>query len=289
MARRPAGIQEGASAWAYCEQSRRPSGDLITAHVGPSRPSAVSPTIEEALLALVEHTAAQAGPPVTGAVDSAAAVAEAVRQLTRGAALRGPVQLLEQQLSMVCLTLVQARQSATQGSSLAPEVDRLLGLIHNLERQLTPLARTNGPNPVLGSDGLGNAMPTTQSDAIASQEGPRGGALEVIALPSFSNASRTGLGAHNADRRLAPVEWSSPIPAPTPPELTAGAEEIGRATAPSAPEAILDDRMLERLLKFKAKRDSVRRRRRRLWCATAAIAVVLIVAITGAAKLWLHG
>jgi hypothetical protein len=214
-------------------------------------------------------------------VERASLTAEALRRLTGSADLRGPAQLLDQELSMVCLTLVKARQTAEQGSSLfAPETDRLIAAIRGVEQQLARLASTNGhAAPALG----GALQALTSSPSVATTEdGSPGGALEANRF--FSEPSSMARADRTAGPRRSPME--KPDSPATKARLVSETEDASRMTASDPAGAILDDRMLERLLNFKSKRDSTTHRRRLLWSAAATVAVVLIMVLAGAAKLW---
>lgn len=243
------------------------------------------PALVQALLAMVQQALWRANR--AKLADAEPACLPGIEQrLAIGGASSNPAALLEQELSLVSLTLVQARQSADTGfGAAAPNVERLIGAIEGLEKHVAQLVQATQDRraPIESAPRLAAPAPAAAATALEDRT-PEVRAAEPLpcdaAAPSAFVGGKRPDGGEEAER----VGLEPPLPAE---ENQPALQSTIRAAvsppfAPAPP--LLDDAMLTRLVSFKTKQDFDIRRRRIFWTATAAVAVVLIVAVTGAAK-----
>lgn len=243
------------------------------------------PALVQALLAMVQQALLHANRAKLAEAEPAF-LPGIEQRLAIGGGLSHPAAQFEQELSLVSLTLVKARQSAeTSLVPAAPNVERLIGAIEGLEKHIAQLVQATQDRRAPAENPPQLAAPSP----AAHLEGRSPGARAAAPFPSDAVAPPAYAGFKPFDRAEQaerPV-CEPPLPAE---ENQPAFQPASRTTAspPFAPAApLLDDAMLSRLVSFKTKQEFDIRQRRIFWTATAAVAVFLIIAATGAAKFFL--
>ena len=243
------------------------------------------PALVQALLAMVQQALSRANR--SKPADAEPTCLPGIEQrLAIGGASSNPAALLEQELSLVSLTLVKARQSADTGfGAAAPNIERLIGAIEGLEKHVAQLVQATQDRraPIESAAHLAAPAPAAAAPVLEDRapEVHVAAALPGGAVaPTGSVCGKQPDGGEEAERLglepPPPAEENQPALQP------AIRAAVSPPFAPASP--LLDDAMLTRLVSFKTKQDFDIRRRRVFWTASAAVAVVLIVAVTGAAK-----
>ena len=246
------------------------------------------PSLVQALLAMVQQAISQARQADQVAGDAISLPAAERRLAIAGDATESPARLLEQELSMVSLTLVKARQSAETGLA-ASQIDRLIGAIEGLEDHLVRLVAAGHDRPAASLEGPVSAM-----IASAARLESRSGELRTLAPPTpvydEVAAGPQDLAAQT-DFVARAESVASPRTQPVEDRRTTfdGPRVKSESPAEAAPSSRLDDELLSRLMNFKTKQDSDIRRRKIVWTSAAAAAILLIIVGAGAAKLLFSG
>lgn len=243
------------------------------------------PALVQALLAMVQQALWRANRAKL-AEAKPACLPGIEQRLAIGRDSSNPAALLEDELSLVSLTLVKARRSVETGLELAaPNVERLIGAIEGLEKHILQLVQatqdrgaSNDSTPQLAAPTAGPALDDRTPEICP--EAPSLG--DSAALTDFTGGKQPGGVARTEQSRSEPpLSAAENEPALRPANRTA----VSPPFAPASP--LLDDAMLSRLVSFKTKQDFDIRQRRIFWTATAAVAVFLILAATGVAKFFL--
>ena len=263
------------------------------------------PSLVQALLAMVQQAISQARQADQVAGDAISLPAAERRLAIAGDATESPARLLEQELSMVSLTLVKARQSAETGLA-ASQIDRLIGAIEGLDDHLVRLVAAGHDRPAASLEGPVSAMIASAAGLLES----RSGEIRTLAAPTLT----TDINAAAPQQRLAPqIDFVERAESPASPrtqpaqdrrttdslatdrhatDYQAAVErpKVNRESpAEAAPSSRLDDELLSRLMNFKTRQDSDIRRRKIVWTSAAAAAILLIIVGAGAAKLLFGG
>ena len=252
------------------------------------------PALVQALLAMVQQAIlqAQAAGQVSG---EALSLPGDERRLAIAADVtENSARLLEQELSMVSLTLVKARQTAETGLA-ASQIDRLIGAIEGLEDRLVRLVAAGQDRPTAALEGPVSAM-IASAARLESRSGETRapaaptptGDIDAPAPPQHLAAQSdfTELAESVAFQRTQPANDYQATEHPTAVERVRIDSE---SPAEAAPGPRLDDELLSRLMNFKTRQDTDIRRRKIIWTAAAAAAMLLIIVATGAAKLLFGG